>query len=309
MRKNLPLKQNQTCALVRYKALQRVKHIVIFIRRRFKKNGRFILIRIALIFIYMVGASPIAFCDDGGLSSKEIITALTIAGVTTASFLILGVRYFLFGNTASGLIDQGKNVGTELLSKAKDNAKEISTHLLDKTKTDAQQVLGADSAKELVDQLISSINPLNQVRLQSDAAKAKMEILLRKIFQNHISNKASTSQWVEAQWSSLRENDQTRVAEGLQSVLKALEKDNPHDINKAFGDLTDTDMETLADYVCVSLSRPNSGAGSIEAPSIVEPLCLQYPSFFIIFILLVLKLAPFYLYIGIKLKRSFLFNN
>lgn len=51
------------------------------------------------------------------------------------------------------------------------------------------------------------------------------------------------------------------MADGLQNVLKALEKDNRGGINKASADLTEEDITNMADYVCVSISRPNSITG------------------------------------------------
>ena len=132
-----------------------------------------------------------------------------------------------------------------------------------------------------------------------------MEILLKKILTNQRSSKTSTSQWVddlENQLTSLGESGKTRITEGLQNVLKALEKANQGDIDTAFAGLTETDMEAMADYVCVSMSRPNSLSGEGSLPSIMEPLCLHYSLIFPLLIL-ILKLAPFSLYIWILTKN------
>ncbi len=63
--------------------------------------------RIALIQIILLSTLSIAFCEDAGFfsgSGKEFAAVLTIAGTATVGIALLGIRYLIMGDSATGVL-------------------------------------------------------------------------------------------------------------------------------------------------------------------------------------------------------------
>lgn len=285
----------------------RIKSVILFVLKQTGSKGhRLLLLFIIMLLVTTMLLSSAAFAGESPNSSSEaagFTVAVAVAGATTVFTFLLGLRYLIMGDTASGLIKEGKTAGSELISQGTAAGSELisqgkaaGSELMDKGKNDATTILGADSAKDLVDQLVSSVNPLTHIRAQSQTARDKMGLFVKKILKSCHSNDPSPSQWLEGLEGL--DSEKVKASHGFQTLLKAL--DNPEQIDKFFAETSDEEIESMAEFVLISMSRPNSSAGG-EMVSVAEPLiCLN--AWFVVFIL-ALKLAPFYLYFWICIKQ------
>ena len=276
--------------------------------------------RIALIVVYIIGTSSIAFCDDGSLSGKDLATALTIAGTATVGVAILGIRYLimggpvstLLGDSVSGLINKTKDAGNELITSAENAGNELITsaenagnELITSAENAGNRWVGhagstvnqevrviTAAVDDRIAIVTNAINPVTHVQAMGDRAAGFVKKVLNK------ANDALTS---NSGFAHVEEEVKTRLHTGLQKALANLEKTG--DVNTALQNMTQEDMSMLAEYTVIS--REPSTAGSAEMASVMEPLCLQYSSLVFVVLILALKLAPLYLYIWIRTKQIF----
>ena len=269
------------------------------VKRRYFRKGRFLNMRIVLIAVYIIGASSIAFCDDGGLSGKELTTALTIAGTATIGIAILGIRYFimgkpagsLLGDSVSGLIDQAKNAGNELII----NAENASNRLIDNAGSTVNQEVRVVTAAvdDRMATVTNAINPVTHVQAMGDKAAS----LVKKIL-----NKANDALASNTGFAGVEEEVKTRLYTGLQKALVDLDKTG--DVNAALQKMPQEDLTMLAEYTVIS-REPSTTGSAVEMASVMEPLCLQYSCLVFVVLVLTLKLAPFSLYLWIRTKQIF----
>ena len=254
--------------------------------------------RIALIVVYIIGTSSIAFCDDGSLSGKDLATALTIAGTATVGVAILGIRYLimggpvstLLGDSVSGLINKTKDAGNELITSAENAGNRWVGHAGSTVNQEVRVITAAVDDRIAI--VTNAINPVTHVQAMGDRAAGFVKKVLNK------ANDALTS---NSGFAHVEEEVKTRLHTGLQKALANLEKTG--DVNTALQNMTQEDMSMLAEYTVIS--REPSTAGSAEMASVMEPLCLQYSSLVFVVLILALKLAPLYLYIWIRTKQIF----
>lgn len=266
------------------------------ITRYFKKR-RFLIIRISVIIIYVIGTSPIVFCDDGGLSGKELMTALTVAGTVTASIVILGIRYLIMGDSASGLlgdsvsgiIENGKDAANELINNAEASGTRLIDHTANTVNEKVSVITGA--VDERIATVTNAINPVTHVQAVGDKAVN---------FVKKVLNKANDALNSNDGFANVEEEVKTRLHTGLQKALADLNQTG--DVNAALQNMSQEEMTMLAEYTVIS--REPSTVGSVEMPSIMEPLCLQYSNLILFALIVMLKLAPFYLYYYICIKQK-----
>lgn len=263
------------------------------------KKSRFLTMRILLIVISIIGTSPIAFCDDGGLNAKDLTSALTIAGVATASIVILGIRYLIMGNSAtgilgdsvSGLIDKTKQTGNELITNAENAGNRLIDHVGHTVEKQTGAITGA--VDERIETVTHALNPVTHMQAVGDKAVN---------FVKRVLNKANDALHSNDGFANLEEEVRTRLHTGLQKALADLNQTG--DVNAALQNMSQEEMTMLAEYTVIS--REPSTVGSVEMASIMEPLCLQYSNLILFALIVMLKLAPFYLYYYICVKQIWL---
>lgn len=327
------LKQNIIRALLKYKVLQRVKpsiiKIIIVTKERVKSiiyifktiiKKRKTWIKILLIQILVSSVPSVAFAAGSPELPNEakLGGALAAAGVVTVTTFVIGIRYLILGNSVSTITDSAVSSVDRIFerfdqlikkyigesnpsgSSSTSNAAPVNEITRGQIELTADRIL--DKLGKTMDERVDRLNPITYAQNTTD----KMASFIKKVLNNTRTDR--THEWLanlEHKVDGLEQDNKVRLQSAIQKLMKDLEKQGGN-LDEAFKDIDPAELENMADYVCVTASR-SSGTG--EMASIMEPFCLQYPSVFIILTLLVLKLAPFYLYIGIKLKRSFLFNN
>lgn len=225
--------------------------------------------KLLIIQIVFLSAMPIVYAatDSNIPTEAKWAASMAFAGVATVGAAIAGLRYLCGDSIAgllgsvSGLIDQVKAAGNELIS----NSEAAGIRLVDHTGGVVEQK--AEVVTAAVDERLTTItnvvNPVAHVQAMGNKASSFLKTVLNK------ANEALTS---DNGFSSLEEETKLKLQTGLQKALADLEKTG--NVETALEHMSPNEMEMLADYTVIS--REPSTAGSIEMSSVMEPFVSFY---------------------------------